>query len=67
MVLVVNSLLANVKDLRDARSIPGSGRSQERGMVTHSSTLAWRIPRTERPGRLWFIGLLWVGYSFLTP
>ena len=22
------------------------------GMATHSSTLAWRIPRTEEPGRL---------------
>ena len=25
-------------------SIPGSGRSVEKGMATHSSTLAWRIP-----------------------
>ena len=24
----------------------------EKGMVTHSSILAWRIPRTEDPGRL---------------
>ena len=24
----------------------------ETGMVTHSSILAWRIPRTEEPGRL---------------
>ena len=22
-------------------------------MVTHSNILAWRIPRTEEPGRLW--------------
>ena len=28
----------------------------EEGMVTHSSILAWRIPRTEKPGRLPFIG-----------
>ena len=26
-------------------------------MVTHSSILAWRIPWTEEPGRLQFIGL----------
>ena len=26
------------------------------GMVTHSSILAWRIPWTEEPGRLWSIG-----------
>ena len=25
---------------------------REKGFVTHSSTLAWRIPRTEKPGRL---------------
>ena len=24
----------------------------EKGMATHSSTLAWRIPKTEEPGRL---------------
>ena len=29
----------------------------EKEMVTHSSTLAWKIPRTEKPGRLQSIGL----------
>ena len=29
----------------------------EKGKATHSSILAWRIPRTEEPGRLWFMGL----------
>ena len=24
----------------------------EKAMATHSSTLAWKIPRTEEPGRL---------------
>ena len=28
----------------------------EKEMATHSSTLAWRIPRTEEPGRLQFMG-----------
>ena len=27
----------------------------EKGMATHSSILAWRIPRTEEPGRLQFM------------
>ena len=36
----------------DPGSIPGSGRSLEKGMETHSSILAWRIPWTEEPGRL---------------
>ena len=29
----------------------------EKGMATHSSILAWRIPRTEEPGRLQSMGL----------
>ena len=29
----------------------------EEGMATHSSILAWRIPWTEEPGRLWSMGL----------
>ena len=29
----------------DLGSIPGLGRSLEKGMATHSSILAWRIPR----------------------
>ena len=33
-------------------SIPGSGRFPEDEMATHSSVLAWRIPRTEEPGGL---------------
>ena len=36
----------------DLDLIPGLGRSPEKGMATHSSTLAWEIPRTEKPGRL---------------
>ena len=33
----------------------------EEGMATQSSILAWRIPRTEKPGRLWSMGLQRVG------
>ena len=33
----------------DMGSIPGSGRSLEKGMATHSSILAWEIPWTEEP------------------
>ena len=42
-----------VKNL-PANSIPGQEDTQEEGMATHSSILAWRIPRTEEPGRLKF-------------
>ena len=33
------------------------------GMATHSSILAWKIPRTEEPGRLQSIGLERVGHD----
>ena len=36
----------------DLDSISGSGRSLEKGMVTHSSILVWRIPWTEETGWL---------------
>ena len=29
----------------------------EKGMATHSSILAWRIPGTEEPDRLQYMGL----------
>ena len=35
----------------------------EKGMATHSSILAWRIPRTEEPGRLQSMGSLGVGHD----
>ena len=35
--------------------------SLEEEMATHSSILAWRIPWTEEPGRLWSTGLQRVG------
>ena len=38
----------------------------EKGMATHSSTLDWRIPRTEEPGRLQPRGLQTVGYDRAT-
>ena len=33
----------------------------EKEMATHSSTLAWKIPWTEEPGRLQFMGSQRVG------
>ena len=35
----------------------------EKGMATHSSILAWRIPRTEEPGRLQSMGPQRVGHN----
>ena len=47
----------------DQGSIPGSGRSLEKEMATHSSTLVWRIPWREEPGRLQFMGSQRVGHD----
>ena len=38
----------------------------EKGTATHSSILAWRIPRTEEPGRLQSKGLQRVGHDWVT-
>ena len=35
----------------------------EKEMATHSSTLAWNIPWTEEPGRLWSMGSQRVGHD----
>ena len=35
-------------------------------MATHSSTLAWKIPWAEEPGRLQFMGSLRVGHDRAT-
>ena len=43
---------ASASNAGDQNSIPGLGRSLEKETVTHSSILAWRIPWTEKSGRL---------------
>ena len=45
----------------DPGLIPGSGRSLEKEMATHSSTLAWKIPWMEEAGRLESMGSPRVG------
>ena len=35
----------------------------EKAMAPHSSTLVWKIPWMEEPGRLQSMGLLGVGYD----
>ena len=52
LALVVKNPPAGSGDVRDMGSIPGSGRSPGGGRGSHSSTLAWRIPWTEKPGGL---------------
>ena len=50
VALVVKNLPTNAGDIRDWGLIPGSGRSP--GEWNGNPLLAWRIPRTEKPGQL---------------
>ena len=62
MVLVVKNQPASAGDIKDMGSIPGSGRSRgEHGNPLHF--IALRIPWTEEPDGLQFIGLQTVGHD----
>ena len=63
MVLVVKNLPVNAGHIRDTSSIPGLGRSLEKGTATHSRILAWRIPWTEESDRLLFVRSHRVGHN----
>ena len=54
---VVKNLLASAETSGDVALIPGSGRSLEKEMATHSNLLASIIQGTEEPGRLQSMGL----------
>ena len=53
---MVKNLLSNTGDKRDVVQSLGGEEPMEEGMAIHSSIPAWRIPWTEGPGGLWFIG-----------
>ena len=53
--------LAAVRETR-VRAL-GRKNPLEKEMVTHSSILAWRISRTEKPGRLQSMGSQRVGHD----
>ena len=49
----------------DIDSIPGLVDSLEEEMATHTSSLAWKIPRTEKPRRLQSMGLQRVRHNWV--
>ena len=57
-------MVASVYNVQNQDSIPGSGRSPGEGMATYSSTLAWKIPWMEEPGRLQSMGSQRVRHDF---
>ena len=53
MVPPVAQMVKNLPAMQETWGQPlGLEDPLEKGMVTHSSILAWRIPWTEQPGRL---------------
>ena len=60
---MVNNPSANTGDKRDLVRSLGWEDPLEKGMTTHSSILAWKIPWTEELGRLQSIGLQRVGHD----
>ena len=60
---MVKNLLA-MQELQETQ-VQSLGREDplEKGMVTHSSILAWRIPWTEEPGGLQSMGSQRVGHD----
>ena len=57
------SYVAKTGDIKDAGSIPESGRSPGVEHGNHSSLLPWRIPWTKEPGRLQSTGSHTVGHD----
>ena len=60
-------MIQSVKNLpaKQKTQVRSLGREDplEKEMVTHSSILDWRIPWTEKPGRLQSMGLQRVGHD----
>ena len=64
---LVAQIVQNLSAMQDT-FIPSLGQKDplEKGMATHSSILAWWIPRTGKPGGLQPMGLQRVGHSWVT-
>ena len=58
VALLVKNPPANAGDMRHSRQFRSLGWEDplEKGVATHSSILAWRLPQTEEPGGLQSIG-----------
>ena len=66
VVQMVKNVPANAGDIRDWVWSLSQGDPLEKGMATLSSTLTWRIPWTEEPGRLQSMELQSIGHDWAT-
>ena len=64
MTSLVAQTVKRLPAMQETR-VPSLGRedSLEKEMATHSSIVAWKIPWTEEPGWLLFMGSQRVGYD----
>ena len=53
---LVAQMFENLSSVQESQVSLGQEDPLEKGMATHSSTLAWRIPWTEKPGGLQSLG-----------
>ena len=62
--VLVAQMVKNPPAMQETR-VHALGREDplEKEIATHSSTLAWKIPCTEKPGRLQFMGSQRVGHD----
>ena len=58
------SLMSNLYDTK--LNCLNLKRMKEKAMAPHSNTLAWKIPWTEEPGKLQFMGSLRIGHDWAT-
>ena len=67
MTLILTQIGKNVRAMQETW-VPSLGWEDllEKGMSTHSIILAWRIPWTEEPDGLQFMGLQRAGHNWLT-
>ena len=63
---VISLWLKHGSEVKVSASNAGDPGSTPKEMVTHSSILAWRIPWTEKPGRLQSTGSQRGGHSWVT-
>ena len=62
-LLLGRKVMTNLDSVLKSRDITLSTKVHLVAMAPHSSTLAWKIPQTEEPGRLWSMGSLEVGHD----
>ena len=61
--ITVIQVYASITNAKEAKIERFYDNLQEKAMAIHSSTLAWKIPWAEEPGRLQSVGSLRVGHD----